>query len=172
MDNITAAQVLEWVISHLWQIIITLGVFFEITPIKINPISAIVNLLFKPINTKIDNMQKDIKNDIDSVRKEFKEEIGQIKQRQENEESTIKELIRSNEMTEISRIRWEILEFSNSLKNEQLHTRDEYRHIFDDNERYHYLIDKYGLTNGIITEEFEKIQKHYDDNKNCTSVYF
>ena len=75
-------------------------------------------------------------------------------------------------MAEISRIRWEIIEFSNSIENDQLHVRDEYRHIKDEYKKYELLIKKYNLENGIITEEIEKINKHYDENKNSNSVYF
>ena len=75
-------------------------------------------------------------------------------------------------MAEISRIRWTIIEFSNSISNGQLHVRDEYRHMKDEYKKYENLIDKYNLENGIVTEEIEKITKHYNDNKNTPSVYF
>ena len=55
---------------------------------------------------------------------------------------------------------------------QQKHTRDEYRHIKDDNRRYHALISKYQMENGVIDEEMEKINSHYDANKDSTSVYF
>ena len=82
------------------------------------------------------------------------------------------ELIYSNEMAEISRIRWTIIEFSNSLANGQLHVRDEYRHIKDEYKKYEGLIEKYDLENGIVTEEIEKINNHYNEFKDTPSVYF
>lgn len=169
--TIDGMEVLNWIGQHIWQIIIGAGVFFEITPIKINPISWIVGVVSKPIYAKIDDLKKELKDDINSVKTDFKTEITEIKQYQEQSDLTVKELIQSNEMSEISRIRWEILEFSNSIENCQLHTRDEYRHIKEDNIRYHELINKYGLTNGLITEEYEKIENHYNDNKDSSAVY-
>ena len=42
----------------------------------------------------------------------------------------------------------------------------------DDNIRYHTLIEKYELSNGLIDEEMMKINEHYENNKDNTSVYF
>lgn len=159
--------------SILFIILIFLSIFVEITPIiKFNPISWISNIIYKPIYKYIDTIKIDINKDINSVRDELKEEIDQIKLEQTSEKDSINELVKSIEMNEISRIRWEIIEFSNTLENGQLHIRDEYRHIIDDNKRYHSLIKKYGLENGVIDEEFEKIKNHYESNKNSPAVYF
>ena len=82
------------------------------------------------------------------------------------------DLISSTELSEISRIRWNILEFANSIDNDQKHIRDEYRHIKDEAKRYHALIEKYDIDNGIIDEEMEKINKRYEENKSSSAVYF
>ena len=84
----------------------------------------------------------------------------------------VAKLIETTEKNEIARIRWEIIEFSRSIDNKQLHMRDEYLHIKDNYNRYHDLIEAHNLTNGIITEEIEKINKHYEENKNSMCVYF
>ena len=194
-------DVLQWIANHIFQIIVFIGVFVEITPIKFNPISWFLNLLFKPIKSDMDDMKKeinssidtikedlqtdisnvktDLKSEIATVKSDMKDEIGNVKaeidgvkQEQVNQSNTINELIKSNEMSEIARIRWNILEFANSIDNGQLHIRDEYRHIKDNAIRYHALISKHDITNGIIDEEMDKINKHYEANKNGTSVYF
>ena len=200
MDT-TFMDVLQWIANHIFQIIVFIGVFVEITPIKFNPISWFLNLLFKPIKSDMDDMKKeinssidtikedlqtdisnvktDLKSEIATVKSDMKDEIGNVKaeidgvkQEQVNQSNTINELIKSNEMSEIARIRWNILEFANSIDNGQLHIRDEYRHIKDNAIRYHTLISKHDITNGIIDEEMDKINKHYEANKNGTSVYF
>lgn len=200
MDT-TFMDVLQWIANHIFQIIVFIGVFVEITPIKFNPISWFLNLLFKPIKSDMDDMKKeinssidtikedlqtdisnvktDLKSEIATVKSDMKDEIGNVKaeidgvkQEQVNQSNTINELIKSNEMSEIARIRWNILEFANSIDNGQLHIRDEYRHIKDNAIRYHALISKHDITNGIIDEEMDKINKHYEANKNGTSVYF
>lgn len=173
---VTTEQVLQWMLQwayeHALGILVFVGIFVEITPIKISPITWLLNFLFKPIRTEMTDMKNDLNNNITNVKNELKEEINVIKQQQLEDKNSILELIKSNEMSDISRIRWEIIEFSNSIDNDQLHTRDEYRHIIDDNRRYHALITKYGLENGIIDDEFNKIYTHYENNKGSSSVYF
>lgn len=213
MDNaITAMDVLQWLGNHIFQIIVVCGIFFEITPIKINPISWVLNLIFKPIREEISKLKSDMTASVDTLKTDMtssvstlkadiqgdiskvktdlsleindvktqmqteidsvKTEIDSVKTEQANQANTINELIKSNETSEIARIRWDILEFSNSIDNGQVHTRDEYRHIKDNAVRYHDLISKYNITNGIIDEEMEKINQHYEANKNGTSIYF
>ena len=173
MDNaITFLDVFRWAYNHLLELIVVLSIFIEFTPIKINPISWLSNILFAPLRKEMGDMEKRLNDNIVGVKDEIKEEMDQIKSEQHNQKDSIEELLKTNELSEISRIRWEIIEFSNSIENGQLHIRDEYRHIIDDNRRYHALIEKNGIENGFFEEEFEKISKHYEENKNSTSVYF
>lgn len=51
---------IRFVIAHLTEIIVVLGVFVEITPIKINPISAFLRFVGKTINA-------DLKEDVDKL---------------------------------------------------------------------------------------------------------
>lgn len=173
MDNpITLMDVLQWFGDNFYKILLGLGIVFEITPIKFNPITWVLNLIYKPIREEIKKLKDELNTKIDSVKEDLKTEIDQLKTEQVQNKETVTELIKSNEMSEISRLRWEIIEFANSIDNNQKHTRDEYRHIKDDNRRYHALIAKYELQNGVIDEEMEKINNHYDTNKDSTSVYF
>lgn len=153
-------------------ILLMCSIFFEIAPIKLNPISWLIKFIFKPIRDDISDMRTELNNNIEAVKNELKSDIESIKQEQFVQKESIDDLVRANEMNEISRIRWEIIEFANSIENKQLHIRDEYRHIIDDNKRYHTLIEKYGLDNGIIDEEYEKIYNHYKENKDSNNVYF
>ena len=172
MDQLTMMDVLSWLWDHIVIIILVLSVFFEISKIKINPISWITKLLFKPIRKDIDDMKAELKADISSVEKKLSEEIDSVRQEVSSEHQRIDDLISSTELSEISRIRWNIREFSNSIENGQKHIRDEYRHIKDDAKRYHDLVEKYNIDDGIIDEEMEKINKRYDENKHSNSVYF
>lgn len=172
MGDITAMSVLSWIWDHIVAIILILSIFFEISKIKINPISSLMKWLFKPLRKDMDIMKQEINKNIDSVREEFKVEIESLKAQQKSDADRVDELIETNEMTEISRLRWEIIQFSNSLENNQKHIRDEYRHIKDDYKRYHSLIEKYNLDNGIIDEEIEKINKRYEENRSSSAVYF
>ena len=153
-------------------LLVVASIFIEITPIKLNPIKWIISFIFKPINEEIESMKEEINTKFDTLEENIKKEIELMREEQNTQKESIEDLLKVNEMNEISRIRWEIIEFANSIENKQLHIRDEYRHIIDDNKRYHSLIEKYELDNGIIDEEFEKIEKHYKENKNTNSVYF
>ena len=171
-QNDVIVTIVEKICDNILPITIFLGIFIEIVPIKIKPISWLMDKFFKPIRDEMTKMEDKISKDIDAVKEELKSEIDQLRSQQMQEKTQIDKLLESLEMTEISRLRWEIMEFANSLKNNQLHTRNEYLHIKDDNRKYHALIDKYGLTNGIIDDAVEQIDNHYEQNKNSTSVYF
>lgn len=173
MENTTTLiDVLEWISQHFLGFISFLSLFIEIAPIKIKPLTFIVNWLNKPVRNDIEAMKSELQGNIDNIKKELKGEIDQIRAQQAAENESIDQLIKSCDLAEMSRIRWEIIEFSNSIENGQMHVRDEYRHIMDDNRKYHALIKKYKMENGIIDEEMEKINNHYEENKNSTSVYF
>lgn len=171
-DPITALDVLSWMGNHIITIILILSVFFEISRIKLNPISWLMKILFKPIKKDMDDMKAELKSDISNMEQKLSSEIDAVRQEVNSEHVRIDDLISSTELSDISRMRWTIIEFSNSLENGQKHIRDEYRHIKDEAKRYHELIQKYNLDNGIIDEEMEKINKRYEENKGSSSVYF
>ena len=172
MGDISFVDVISWIWDHAIQILVVFSLFFEISKIKLNPITALMNRILRPSKKEIEDTKKELNDSIDSLQEEIKLEIESIKLEQANAKSTINQLIESNEMAEVSRIRWEIIEFSNSISNDIKHTKDEYRHIKDEFKRYHTLIEKYELDNGIIDEEMTKINERYEKNKNGTSIYF
>ncbi len=173
MENtITVIDVLKWIGNNIMALIVILSIFFEISKIKINPISWLMKLLFKPMKKDMDDMKSELKADISDMEHRLSDEIDSVKQEVNSEHKRIDDLISSTELAEISRIRWNIIEFANSIENGQKHIRDEYRHIKDESKRYHELIKKYNLENGIIDEEMEKINNKYEDNKNSSAVYF
>lgn len=172
MEQITFIQVLEWCWDNILAIAVFLSIFIEIIPVKFNPIESLMKLLFKPIRKDISDLNKEVSDKIEKLQKEIYDEINTIKEEQRAEKEVIEKLITSTELAEISRVRWEIIEFANTIENGQLHVRDEYRHIIDNATYYHDLIRKHDLTNGIIDEELDKIKTHYEKNKNNTSVYF
>lgn len=172
MDQITFLDVVAWIWDHIIAILLFLSIFFEISKIKINPISWLMKLLFKPVKKDMDEMKRELKEDISNMEKKLSGEIDAVKSEVSSEHKRIDDLICSTELAEISRIRWNIIEFSNSIENGQKHIRDEYRHIKDEADRYHKLTEKYDLKNGIISEEMEKINKKYDENRDSSSVYF
>ena len=129
-------QVVEWIGKNLWTIIIIVSVFIQITPIKINPWSALFKWIGKIITgnacSKIDGL-------IDKVEK-------------------IEKDVKTNEK---DRIRWEILDFANSCRNNRKHTRDEFQHIVALNDKYKRLLSETNDSNGVFEVEYNYIQDLY-----------
>lgn len=115
---------------------VVFGIFVEVTPIKINPVSS----LLKFIGT---NINADIKAEIASVK------------------DTVQKVDNKVDANEIDRIRWEILDFANSCRNKRKHTREEFLHVISLNEKYHKILDERGMTNGQIDIEYEYIEGLY-----------
>lgn len=130
---------LNEIVSYIPILIACLGVFVEITPIKINPITSLLKYCGSRIN-------EDLRNDIKDMK------------------SNIEKLENKVDANEIDRIRWEILDFSNSCRNKRKHTRDEFLHIIELNQKYHKIINEKGIENGQIDIEYAFIEKLY---KNC-----
>lgn len=126
----------EWIGAHLWQIILFVSIFIQITPIKLNPWSAIINWFGKIIMNeacgKMDNLIKKV-NDIE-------------KEQRENEKD---------------RIRWEILAFANSCHSGAKHTQDEFLHIIELNDKYTRLLAATNDMNGVFTAEYNYIYELY-----------
>lgn len=111
-------------------LIVAVGsIFFEVSKIKVNPISFVLRWvgkrMFEPVNGKLNAMEKAI------------------------------------DENEIDRIRWEVLDFANSCRNKRRHTKDEFDHIISQNDKYHKLLDKYDMENGVFDAEYAYILRLY-----------
>lgn len=129
-------QAIEWIINHIGTIIILCSLFIQITPIKINPWTALFKWIGKNITndacTKMDNVMAKI--------------------------SQIEHDVTENEK---DRIRWEILDFANSCHNGKKHTKDEYRHIDKLNRKYINLLKQTDDSNGEFEAEYKYIEELY-----------
>ena len=122
--------------SGALSLFVMFGIFVEITPIKINPVSSLLKFIGTNINADI------------------KAEIASVKDTVQNVDNKVDEY-------EIDRIRWEILDFANSCRNKRRHTREEFLHIISLNEKYHRILEEHGMTNGQIDIEYEYIEGLY-----------
>ena len=136
----TLQDVLKWAGNNVWGIILAFSVFIQITPIKINPWSA----LFKWIGSMINaDTRKDIK---------------ELKTIVTDQQDAIDE-------NEKDRIRWEILDFANSCRNGRRHTKDEFQHIITLRDKYINLLEKTGEVNGVFEAEYQYILKLYAERQ-------
>lgn len=117
-------------------ILLLFSTLVEITPIKWNPLTAILSWLGIRMNGKL---------------------IAKV----DEQGKQITELDKKIDMNEIDHIRWEILNFANSCRNGCRHTKDEFEHVINLHEKYHKILDDRHMTNGLITIEYEFIEDIY-----------
>lgn len=139
-------QILQWLANHPLTGLIVFTGLIQIVPIKINPWSALFKWISKAITgdacSKIDGLVAKV-DKIDGL-------IEKI--------DKIDTDVKTNEK---DRIRWEVLEFANSCRNDRKHTKDEYQHIIALNDKYRELLTLTGDTNGVFEAEYEYIKKQY-----------
>ena len=128
-----AQRIWMWIGRHIWQIFIFGSFFIQISPIKINPLSWLGKVLVSEACGKMDTLIEDVK----ALDKEIKE-------------------------NEKDRIRWEILDFANSCHSGVKHTKDEFKHIIELNDKYNILLTKTKDENGVFKAEYTYIKKLYD----------
>lgn len=76
-------------------------------------------------------------------------------------EAKVGEIEARQMIDEKDRIRYEVLDFANSCRNGRRHTRDEFQHIVDLNDKYEELLEKTGDRNGVFYEEYKYIKGLY-----------
>lgn len=146
-DPVQIEKVLDYLVHNIAQILFIGSLVIQISPIKINPWSALFKWLGKVItadsNKRIDSLIKKLERTETSI-------IGLQKNIDENEKD---------------RIRWEVLDFANSCRNGKKHTKDEYQHIITLNTKYKDLLKRTKDKNGVFEEEYKYIQKLYAERQ-------
>ena len=137
-------NVLKWIQEHWAFCLFLLTCVIQITPaIKWNPLTALGNwlgsVIIKPAMDKLSKMQEKI----------------------EKIEAEQKLLRAERKSDEKDRIRYEVLSFANSCRNGTKHTRDEFQHIIDLNDKYERLLEETNDTNGVFAEEYRYILNLY-----------
>lgn len=130
----------EEIVGLIVKIAVGLSVFIQISPIKWNPISLLLKWIGKELN------------------KESNSKIDELKK-------AVQDLEENQDTNEKDRIRWEILDFANSCRNNIRHTKDEFQHIIDLNDKYKKLLKKTNDTNGVFDVEYDYIKKIYTERQ-------
>lgn len=137
-------DVFKWIQDHWGFCAFCLAAIIQFTPaIKWNPITAFIKWLGKVI----------IQPAVDKLNK-MQDEVEEIKREQ-------KMLRAEHKADEKDRIRYEVLDFANSCRNGRRHTRDEFQHIIDLNDKYKRLLKETNDTNGVFSEEYRYVVDLY-----------
>lgn len=131
-------QFLQWVANHILTIIIALSAIIQISPIKINPWTALFNWIGKNITSNACGKIDGLIEKVDKIDQEVK-------------------------TNEKDRIRWEILDFANSCRHDHRHTRDEFQHVVALHDKYMKLLEETNDSNGVFEVEYEYIHNLYTE---------
>ena len=129
-------QILNWIGQHIVHIILVLSVFIQIAPVKINPWTSLIKWIGRVLTYNIN--EKLIKM-----------------------ETNLNILSSSVDENQKDRIRWEVLDFSNSCKQGRRHSKDQFQHIITLNDKYKKLLKKTEDKNGVFDAEYDYIQRIY-----------
>lgn len=143
----TIQQILEWCGQNIIAVLVGLSALIQFTPIKINPWTALFKWIGDKANEDLRKQVGDLNEKIDGLSKDV-DILG--KQRKEDEKD---------------RIRWEILDFANSCRNGRRHTKDEYLHIIELNDKYKKLLKETNDKNGVFEVEYEYIKQLYKERQ-------
>lgn len=139
-------------------ITLALSVVFQVSKIPINPwgwlIKTISGAITKQVTAQLDEIErqkeKDNKDVLDALTK-IREDIAEI--------------YKTLDMNQIDSIRSEILNFADSIHNGMSHSREQYHRIIERNGKYHELIEKYDITNGVLDLAMQTILNSYQEHE-------
>lgn len=156
--------------EHWALIVLFLSIFVDVTPgIKINPIKSLFGYLGKAFNSSIEI-------EIASFKDEVNEKFDDLQKEQLAQRETLDRIILDTSNKEIGRLRWEIIDFENSIRNGGTYGREKYRHILDLFDKYNNIMqlddapyDEYYRT---VEESGDSIRAHYEQYKNNSELRF
>ena len=136
----TTEQIVSWLITNIIPVVCILSTIIQVAPIKWNPITSFINWLGKIITADLDEKMDELTETVDDIQEQVDE-------------------------NEKDRIRYEVLSFANSCRNNCNHTKEEFDHIIDLNDKYQVLLNKTKDKNGVFEAEYEYIQELYKDHQ-------
>lgn len=123
----------EKILAWIPIIISGIATLVQVSPIKINPWSALLKWVGNQINGELHKELSDIKEDVETLKREADEK-------------------------EARRLRADIFDFANSCRNNRKHTKDEFENIFRDYDDYMKIIHSREIKNGFLEAECEYIR--------------
>ena len=166
-----------------WVAIALLMSMVEISPIKVNPWSAILKYIGSKLNgelqTDIQSIKADmqamkediqgVKTDVQESREQTREEIRSQMRTLDKKIETVRE---SSQVVEAKQSRVRILRFDEELLKGEEHTKEHFTQILDDIDLYEEYCDKHdGFKNGIARHAIKHIRDTYDELEKKRAFY-
>ena len=156
--------------EHWALIVLFLSIFIDVTPaIKLNPIKSLFKYLGKAFNSSLEI-------EIGTFKQEVNEKFDELQREQLAQRETLDRIILDNSNKEIGRLRWEIIDFENSIRNGNTYPREKYKRILDLLDKYNSImmmddapLDDYYRT---VQEAGESIRHHYEEYTNNSTLRF
>jgi uncharacterized membrane protein YheB (UPF0754 family) len=130
-------QIITYINYGVW-ILFGSGIVFEISPIKINPISSLLSWIGSKLN-------KDLKKDIYQIQTDM---------------NTIRLDLQDHKVESLRR---EILDFSDDLMHGMKKTKENFNYIIALHDKYDRFIETNGLENGQVDLAFDYISNKYKE---------
>lgn len=141
---------------------------FSAMAVSLTAIIGLLSLVFKPVRQCIVWVYKKAvhgKDRDEKILNKINDLERAVTSKVDNLESTlsmkIQEVSDRNDENEKDRIRWEILDFANSCRNNRKHSKEEFNHIIELKVKYERLLEKSGDKNGVFEEDFKYIEGIY-----------
>lgn len=160
-------QIITWISQNILKVLLIVTVFIQITPIKWNPITSFVKWFGKIITADLSKQVTTCETERLKQANEIKQEIGQ---KVEEFTKAIQNIQRDVDTNEKDRIRWEVLDFARSCRNNTSHTYDEFKHILKLNDKYQQLLEKTKDKNGVFDSEIKYINNLFDAYKQQNNI--
>lgn len=138
-------QVLEYIKYGLW-ILFGSGLLFEITPIKIKPLSFILSGIGKRLNKDVKENISKLQADIEFVRKDLQDHTVESQRR-------------------------DILNFANALSRGERKTEEHFNYILAIHDRYEKYTEQNKIKNSQADLAFNYISSMYQEYRKNNSFY-
>lgn len=150
-------------------IVVIIGIFVDISPIKFNPIKSVFKYIGRAFNSSIEL-------EISNFKVETNEKLEELREEQNKQQGTLDKLILDQSNKEISRWRWEIIDFKNSIVNGTKHSRGQYRHVLSAVDAYINAMEMDEMSDDDycreVFEDGEFIREHYEKYKDDTNILY
>jgi Rps23 Pro-64 3,4-dihydroxylase Tpa1-like proline 4-hydroxylase len=163
-----------WGLGQWGIVVLIVSIFIDLSPIKFNPIKMILSWFGRYLN-------KSIQTEITGFKEEVSEKLALLQEEQTAQRNTLDKIVRDREAREISRLKWEVIEFETSIRDENgmKHSREQYRHILDEADKYERIAVSADSLISIpqvdllaVQEAASHIKSHYDNHRDSQDLYF